>query len=108
MARLQLPESEIFEEVVQEAIDEANGPINKLVARDLFNKHGLTLDSVAHQMHKLLNFGEESTKLKVLQDLLKIHGALEEQVESKSVNINFSFSNKTGDSFEKVQILIPR
>jgi len=97
-----------IEEIVREAISGQSGPVNKVVARELLNKHGLSLELVAAQMKDLLNYGEEATKLKVLQDLLKIHGAMEDAVESKSVSINFSFPNQTGEQFQKVQVLIPR
>jgi len=96
--------------VIDEVIE--SGPMNKSVARNLFNKYGLTLNLIAENMRNLLTVGEESTRLKVLQDLLKIHGALEDQVESKSVSINFNFIPRNNevdvDSISKIQVLIPR
>jgi hypothetical protein len=99
---------EILEEITQEVIaQEKEAKINKTGARDLFNKHKLSLETVAQNMKSLLSMGEESTKLKILQDLLKIHGALEGEVESKSISISFNFSNSQ-DQLGKVQVLIPR
>lgn len=101
---IQTPRNRIAE-VVNEIVE--TGTVNKATARSLFNKYGLSLNLVAENMKNLLSVGEESTRLKVLQDLLKIHGALEEQVESKSVSINFNFANSEG-KLEKFQVLIPR
>ena len=104
-----IEDQEILEEITQEAItQEKEAKINKNGARELFNKHKLSLETVAQNMKQLLSMGEESTKLKVLQDLLKIHGALESEVESKSISINFSFPNQNTDQLQKVQVLIPR
>ncbi|HXK00354.1 MAG TPA: hypothetical protein VNF93_00430, partial [Buchnera sp. (in: enterobacteria)] len=47
--------------VIDEVIE--SGPMNKSVARNLFNKYGLTLNLIAENMRNLLTVGEESTRL---------------------------------------------
>jgi hypothetical protein len=64
-------------------------------------------------MNELLNYSQdENTKYKVVQDLLKIHGALEKDAdESKNISINFSFisPNSNGiDNEKRLSVLIPR
>jgi hypothetical protein len=105
-------ELDFLEEAAKEVLaDPVHG---KNSIRSLFDSVGLSLETTAEKMNEILNYSQdESTKYKVVQDLLKIHGALEKDAdESKNISINFSFISSSGvssDSNEKrLNVLIPR
>jgi hypothetical protein len=77
-------------------------------SREIFNNRGLTLEAAAAHVHNLLQNGEESTRVKMLDTVLKVHGALEpEKEEAKHIEFNIQFVNVTNPA-GVASILIPR
>lgn len=105
-----LPSAQSTKDIQKISVSDIIGPkkSNNGNAREVYNKAGLTLEHVAKRQKEIVDFGEENNRVRVLESVSKIHGALNEEAEKQAPVINITFNNINGDISNLEGVLIPR